>query len=239
MSEYTRTIDVPVKGPVDGVAAPAVRGRTTARWRDNRRVETYTVLPAHEVPWEDLQMVLGVRGPAHRCQCQRYKLASKEAFGTFPQEERAGRLRAQTDCGNPGATRTSGLVAYLAEEPVGWCAVEPRPAYDGLVRVARVPWAGRAEDRSDTSVWAVTCLLTRTGFRRQGVSKALARASIDHARSHGARVLEAYPMTTTSVLPEELHVGTVATFSEAGFTEVGRPTVRRVVMRVDLMASTG
>ncbi len=197
-------------------------------------MDTYFVLPANEVPWEDLQLVLGARGPAHRCQCQRYKLAPREAFRTFSQEERARRLRSQTDCRNPGSGPTSGLVAYLDDEPVGWCAVEPRPAYQGLLRSARVPWEGRDEDKTDTTVWAVTCLFARTGFRRRGVSTALAKASVDHARSHGARALEAYPMTTHPALLEELHVGNVVTFAEAGFTEVGRPTARRAVMRVDL-----
>jgi len=85
-------------------------------------------------------------------------------------------------------------------------------------------------------VWAVTCLFTRAGFRKRGVSQALARAAVDHARAGGARALEAYPITTTAVIEEELHVGTVATFAAAGLTEVSRPTPRRVVMRVDLDA---
>jgi len=40
-------------------------------------------------------------------------------------------------------------------------------------------------------------------------------------------------MTTKNVLSEELHVGTEAVFADAGFTEVSRLTLRRVVMRVD------
>jgi hypothetical protein len=38
------------------------------------------------------------------------------------------------------------------------------------------------------------------------------------------------------ILPGELHVGTRSVFAEAGFTEVGRPSVRRVVMRIDFQA---
>ena len=192
------------------------------------------VVPANEASWEDLQTVLGTRGPASRCQCQRYKLQRRESFASFPAEERASRLRAQTDCGHPGSGTTSGLVAYLDQEPVGWCAVEPRPAYEGLVRNNRVPWAGREEDRTDSGVWAVTCLVTRAGFRRRGVSRALAQAAVGHARASGARALEAYPMTSTNVILEELHVGTEGIFTDAGFTEVSRPGLRRVVMRVDL-----
>jgi GNAT superfamily N-acetyltransferase len=191
------------------------------------------VVPANEASWEDLQTVFGTRGPASRCQCQRYKLRPRESFAAFPAEERAHRLRQQTDCGHRESAATSGLVAYLDGEPVGWCAVERRSAYEGLLRNNRVPWADRAEDKTDDSVWAVTCLLTRVGFRKRGVSRALARAAVDFARERGARAIEGYPMITKKVILEELHVGTEGVFADAGFTVVSRPTLRRVVMRVD------
>ena len=192
-----------------------------------------SVVPANEAGWEDLQTIFGTRGAAARCQCQRFKLRPRESFGGFPAEERAARLREQTECGHPGSGTTSGLVAYLAGEPVGWCAVEPRTAYGGLVRNNRVPWVGRSEDKADDSVWAVTCLLTRAGFRRRGVSQALARAAVEFARERGARAIEGYPITTKNVIAEELHVGTAGVFAAAGFTEVSQPTRRRVVMRID------
>jgi GNAT superfamily N-acetyltransferase len=191
------------------------------------------VVPANETSWEDLQAVFGTRGTAFRCQCQRYKLRPREAFAKFPVEERAHRLRQQTGCGDPESDGTSGLVAYLDGDPVGWCAVEPRTAYEGLVRNSRVPWEGREEDKTDDSVWAVTCLLTRVGYRKRGVSRVLARAAVDFARRHGARAIEAYPITTKDVITEELHVGTEGVFAAAGFAEVSRPTPRRVVMRID------
>jgi GNAT superfamily N-acetyltransferase len=191
------------------------------------------VVPANEASWEDLAAIFGTRGQGSRCFCQRYKLAPGEAFGNFPAEERAHRLRMQTECGHPGSDITSGLVAYLDGEPVGWCAVEPRPAYAGLLRVFRVPWEGRSEDRLDESVWAVTCLFTRARFRRRGVSAALARAAVGFARDRGARALEAYPIVTTNVIEEELHVGTLGVFTGAGFTEIGRPSKRRAVVRIE------
>jgi GNAT superfamily N-acetyltransferase len=194
---------------------------------------TISVVPANEASWEDLRTIFGTRGTAARCQCQRFKLRRRESFGGFPAEERADRLREQTDCGHPGPGPTSGLVAYLDGEPVGWCAVEPRTAYEGLLRNNRVPWTDRAEDKSDDSVWAVTCLLTRAGYRKRGISRALARAAVDFARERGARAIEGYPINTKDVILEELLVGTVATFAAAGFTEVSRPTLRRVVMRID------
>jgi GNAT superfamily N-acetyltransferase len=193
-----------------------------------------TIVPANEASWEDLQAVFGARGDTSRCQCQHYKIRDME-WRSVPIEERAFRLREQTDCGHPESDTTSGLVAYLDDEPVGWCAVEPRTAYVRLL-LTRVPWTGRSEDKTDEGVWAVTCFVTRSGFRRRGVSRALARAAVDFARQRGARALEGYPMLTE---PEvdipwgELHVGSRSIFAAAGFTEVSRPSVRRVVMRID------
>jgi GNAT superfamily N-acetyltransferase len=194
------------------------------------------IVPANEASCEDLRAVFGTRGSAARCWCQRYKLAPKEAFKHFPAEERAHRLRTQTECGNPRSKTTTGLVAYLDGEPVGWCAVEPRTHYPGLLRVYRTPWEGRDEDKADASVWAVTCVFARAGFRRRGVSYALARAAVDFARERGARALEAYPMLTEpgkDVIWDEIHVGSRSVFDAAGFAEVSRPSKRRVVMRID------
>jgi GNAT superfamily N-acetyltransferase len=195
-----------------------------------------TVVPANEASWEDLQTVFGTRGVAAICQCQRFKLAPRESFGSFPAEERALRLREQTKAGHPRVGTTSGLVAYLDGKPVGWCAVEPRIAYSGLLRVYRVPWEGRSEDKTDASVWAVTCVFVRAGFRRQGIAYDLVRAAVDFARERGARALEGYPMITEpgkEIIWDEILVGSRSIFAAAGFTEVSHPTPRRLVMRID------
>jgi GNAT superfamily N-acetyltransferase len=195
-----------------------------------------TIVPANEASWEDLQVVFGRRGDPSRCYCQRYKMQPGESWASVGAEELAFRLRTQTDCGRPESGTTSGLVAYLEGEPVGWCALEPRTAYARLLSKTRVPWEGRAEDKTDDGVWAVTCFVTRTGFRRRGVSRVLTLAAVDFARERGARALEGYPMITEpgqEVMSVELHVGSRSIFADAGFAEVSHPTVRRVVMRID------
>ena len=193
------------------------------------------VVPANEASWDDLQAVLG-RGDPLKCQCQRYKIGPAD-WTPEPWEERAAALQEQTQCGVAGASRTSGLVAYLGADPVGWCAVEPRTAFVRLLTGrSPVPWKGRAEDKADGTVWAVTCFVTRKGFRNRGVSAALTAASVDFARSRGARALEGYPMRTLpgqEITWGELHVGSRNSFADAGFVEVSAPTLRRVVMRID------
>jgi GNAT superfamily N-acetyltransferase len=196
--------------------------------------EKLTILPANEASWEDLQAIFGTRDYAAYCQCQRFKVV-----GWMPRdttyEQRVAMLRAQTACGNPNAADTSGLVAYVDDEPVGWVAVEPRTAYPKL-RTSRVLWSGRDEDKDDDGIWAVTCFVVRKGYRGRGLTYPLAQATIDFARQRGARALEAYPMIThpgKEITWGELHVGARQVFEDAGFKEVSHPTVRRVVMRID------
>lgn len=196
-----------------------------------------SIAPANQVAFDDLQKVFGDRGPAARCQCQRYRLGPRESFGRQPVEERQHRLREQAAFGEPGSP-TCGLLARLEGEPVGWCAVGQRGDLDGLKRVYKVPWTDRDEDPDDPTVWAVTCLAIRRGYRRRGVATALVAAAVEHARSQGARAVEGYPIVRTDVINEELHVGTVPMFEAAGLREVSAPTPRRVVMRIDFWATT-
>jgi GNAT superfamily N-acetyltransferase len=192
------------------------------------------IVPANEASWDDLRAIFGDRGYTAYCQCQRFKIGHHE-WTDVPVALRMERLREETHCGFPSAPRTSGLVAYLDGEPVGWCAVEPRPAYPRLPP-RRIVLKARGEDKDDESVWAVTCFVTRAGFRRRGISRALARATVDFARQRGARALEAYPMITEpgqEITWGEAHVGSRSIFADAGFQEVSHPTLRRVVMRID------
>jgi len=193
-----------------------------------------SVVPANTVSWDDLQAVFG-RGGAAKCQCQRIKLGDHDWYH-MPVEERAHRLREETDCGHPEADASSGMVAYLDGEPVGWVAVEPRANYRRL-RGSSVPWAGRNEDPDDPDVWAIVCFAIRPGYRGQGLTRPLATAAVEYARAHGARAVEAYPMVPKpgqNVTWGEMNVGSRNTFVAAGFHEVSHPTTRRVVMRREL-----
>lgn len=204
---------------------------------DTTSTPPITIVPADDASWQHIQAVFGTRGDPSRCFCQRYKMQPRESWASVGAEELAHRLRAQTECGDPGTETSTGLVAYLDGEPVGWCAVEPRNAYPRLLLNCRVPWEGRAEDKTDGSVWAVTCFVTHTGYRRRGISRALVQAAVDYARRQGARAVEGYPMLTEPgldvALPGELHVGSRSIFADAGFQEISHPTPRRFVMRID------
>jgi GNAT superfamily N-acetyltransferase len=193
-----------------------------------------TVVPANEASRADLRAVFGTADYSGRCNCQRFKVRGW-LWTELTDEQRRDRLYQQTRCGEPGAGSTSGLVGYLDGEPVGWVAVQPRTAYPKLA-TGRIVWRGRAEDKQDDTVWAVTCFVVRKGFRKRGLTYPLAAATVGYARGQGARAVEGYPMRTEpgkETTWGELHVGSVQVFAEAGFREVSTPSLRRVVMRVD------
>jgi len=202
--------------------------------------EDLTIVPANRATWADLTAIFGP-ADSGRCNCQRFKTRGW-FWDQATDSQRRERLREQANCDDPDATSTTGLVAYLTGDgdspagvPVGWVAVEPRTEYPRLMGLPTV-WRGRHEDKQDDGVWSVTCFVVRKGYRRRGISYALAAATVDYARENGARALEGYAMRTQpgkEITWGELHVGAVQVFADAGFTEVSSPSVRRAVMRVD------
>jgi hypothetical protein len=193
------------------------------------------IVPANQALWPDVERVVGLaRCHGAFCYCQRFKISHADWHSTSD-EERERRLREQTRCGSPRSRSSSGLLAYADNEPAGWCSVEPRTAFP-FIPDARIAWKKRGEDRNDDGVWAVACFLTRTELRRSGIMRGLAVAAVDFARDRGARALEGYAMITKAgeeITWGELHVGSRSVFAAAGFREVARPTLRRVVMRID------
>jgi GNAT superfamily N-acetyltransferase len=208
-----------------------------------------SIVPANQVPWDDLKAVFGDRDSG-RCNCQRFKTRGW-FWEQATDDQRRAQLRDQANCGDPAATSTTGLVAYLHDQdkdqdlqatPVGWVAVEPRTEYPRLLGLPTV-WKGRPDEgEQDDSVWAVTCFVVRKGYRRRGITYALAEAAVGYAKANGARALEGYAMLTRpgrEITWGELHVGARQVFAEAGLAEVSRPSVRRAVMRIDFTANDG
>jgi GNAT superfamily N-acetyltransferase len=208
---------------------------SAARRRGSRVTSAgLSIAPANHCTWADLRTIFGTTGSPGHCYCQWFKVRDRD-WRSLTDQDRQDRFRQQTNSGNQAAEATTGLVAYLGDEPVGWAAVEPRTAYARLLRT-RTPWSGRDEDKSDSSVWAVTCFVIRAGYRRRGISYALAAATVEFARARGARALEAYAMETEpgkEITWGELYVGARQVFAAAGFAEVSHPSPRRAVMRID------
>jgi GNAT superfamily N-acetyltransferase len=171
--------------------------------------------------WLDLEKLFGERGACGGCWCMVWRLP------------RAGWLAARGD-GNKRAFRRlvrnnarPGVLAYVGNEPIGWCAVAPRAAYVWLKR-SRV-----LAVLDDRPVWSISCLFVARPYRRQGVSVKLIKAATEFARSQGAEVVEAYPVVPyTGAMPAAFAwTGTLSAYEAAGFREVARRSDARPIMR--------
>lgn len=127
------------------------------------------------------------------------------------------------------------MLAYVGSEPVGWCGFGVRQRMDRLIRSRTIP----AVD--DLPVWAVFCFTVRTGYRRQGLARALLDGLIAYAREQGAPALEGYPVETLGarIHGTAAYVGTTGMFEDAGFRRVLETDARsarlpRWLMRLDL-----
>ena len=126
-----------------------------------------------------------------------------------------------------------GLLAYEADEPVGWCACGPRSRYAGGEGRRRTLLRGRDPDEDDV-VWLVPCLFVRADRRGRGVTSTLVRAAVELARQHGALAIEGWPVTGPDVPSADAFVGRERMFEALGFHRVARPGPRRAIVRREL-----
>ncbi|WP_306770308.1 GNAT family N-acetyltransferase [Microbacterium sp. 18062] len=131
--------------------------------------------------------------------------------------------------------RAPGLVAEIGGEAAGWVRLGPRTRQRRLART-RLFGPNSPEPWDDHTVWAVSCFSVRKEFRRQRVATALLSGAVDFARDHGARVIEGYPIDTSAgqVGSNELYIGALRTFLDAGFTETARPRADRAIVALGL-----
>ena len=123
-----------------------------------------------------------------------------------------------------------GLLLYDGGQPIGWCSVASREQFSVLGRSRALPLI------DDTSPWSVVCLFIRRDHRRQGASVRLLDAAADHARQHGAPVVEGYPVEPRKgTMPDAFAwTGTVSAFLAAGYVEAARGPTGRPIMRRSL-----
>ncbi len=210
------------RGSADPLAAVAAR-----RYREAMPI---TIEPATVDRADDVEHALTGGGDGASCQCQWWTITNAE-FNGSTRDEREGMLRAELE-----ASVAPALIAYVDGEAVGWVRVGPRTAQVRLARTkAFAPNSEEAWD--DPSVWAMTCFVVRREHRGEGLNARLLDAAVDHARSHGARVIEAYPIDPDQSprrSANSLFTGVVSTFLAAGFREVARPKPERVIVSLDL-----
>lgn len=188
------------------------------------------VRPATADRWSDLVEAFGRRGEDPSwCWCQRFLGPPDRGPGdSTPTLDNRDALRHEI----AHAAVPPGLLAYVEDQPVGWTRVGPRSDFPGVT-------GNRALARvltEEPGIWWVTCFAVDSRHRRTGVGSALLKAGVDLAREHEATAVEGHPvdvpaLTAARVGGSAIFTGTVAMFTDAGFTEVARTHPTRPVMR--------
>ncbi|MFI2363862.1 GNAT family N-acetyltransferase [Promicromonospora sp. NPDC019610] len=188
------------------------------------------VVPATADRFDDVARVLNPSGREQACWCMHWRAPAKEDVTT-----RGARLRALT-----AEEPAPGMLAYLGragagagvgegagsggagdDEVAGWLGFSVRSAARSLQRSRVLPVG---EPESWPTTWVFMCVTVRTGFRRQGVARALLDAGVDYAAAHGATALDAFPVEPEAgrrVPVSAAFVGTVGMFERAGFDRLG------------------
>jgi ribosomal protein S18 acetylase RimI-like enzyme len=182
------------------------------------------IVPASADRFDDVEHAFTGGGDGGSCWCQWWMMRARD-FDAITNDERRELLRRDVQADPP-----SGLVAYVDDVPAGWVKVSPRPDQPRLARTKNFQQSPESFD--DPTVWAVTCFIVRKEFRQRGVATRLLDAAVAHARTHGARVIEGYPVDTDvkSASSNELFHGALSTFRDAGFAEVARPAPSRPIV---------
>ena len=187
---------------------------------DTTETLTLSIRPLTRNLWNDFEELFGANGACGGCWCMFWKLRGKaydEARGTETRQMH----KSIVDSGV-----STGLLAYLHGEVVGWVAIEPRSAYPKLAH-------SRALKPVDSQpVWSVTCFFVSRKFRRKGITVELLKAAVEHARSHGGRIVEGYPVDAKKDMAAPFaFTGTASAYQQAGFKEVARNTATRPIFR--------
>lgn len=192
-----------------------------ARATRQPRKEAIEVRPVTPSRWDDLVELFGASGG---CWCMWFRVTQAE-FTPGARDRGRDNRRALRSLVEEG--KVPGLLAYQDGRPVGWVSVAPREEFG---RVERSPSTKPVDDRP---AWAIVCFYIDRRHRGEGVASALLDAAVDHARRHGARIVEGYPIDPREgrVPNAEGYYGVVSMFERAGFREAARRSRRRPVMR--------
>jgi GNAT superfamily N-acetyltransferase len=171
--------------------------------------------------WEDFEFLFGERGACGGCWCMSWRLKKSE-FELGKGEPNKYSMKDLVYRDKP-----VGVLAYIADKPVGWCAVAPREVYKRLEN-SRV--LKRIDDKP---VWSITCFFITKSFRRKGICTELIKGAIEYSKLKGVDIVEAYPMVPydNNVPDAFLWTGTPAAFEAAGFEEAARRSKWKPMLR--------
>lgn len=169
----------------------------------------------------DIAAVMSDCGDASHCWCAFWSRPRAEFDRGWGEGNRRWFMRRVQSAAHP-----PGVLAYVDDEPAGWCAIAPRSDH------LRLASSRNLAPVDEQPVWSITCFVVAKRFRRRGLMRALVDGAVAFAAERGATCVEAYPLDAPRKLNSgELFVGRLSVFESAGFTEVLRRSPTRPIVR--------
>ncbi|HVJ50631.1 GNAT family N-acetyltransferase [Desulfitobacterium sp.] len=183
------------------------------------------IYPLDITRWDDFETLFGEKGACGGCWCMSWRL-KKSDFERQKGNENKLAMRTLVE-----QKEKVGLLAYIDNKPIGWCAVAPRDVYLRLEN-------SRVWKRIDNEpVWAITCFFLAKSYRRKGISLELLKGAINYCKTNGVRVIEGYPVVPygDNIPAAFAWTGIPSVFEKAGFVVAERRSKAKPMMRYTIM----
>ncbi len=178
--------------------------------------------------WPALETLFGDKGACGGCWCMWWRV------------ERGGRLWEETK-GEPArqqmkhlviSGKARGILAFDGDRAIGWCSFGRRVDFPRIER-------SKAYRRDDTKgMWCINCFFIDRKYRKQGIARGLLGAAVKAIKRRKAKVIEAYPVTTTldgkKLPPAFSFPGPLNLYEEFGFKEIQRLAKTKPLVRLEL-----
>ncbi len=171
--------------------------------------------------WKDFENLFGQNGACGGCWCMLWRLKRS----IYEEQKGEQNKLAMFDLVKLG--KEPGIIAYIDDKPVGWCALSQRDQYPALER-SRV-----LKKIDDQQVWSIACFFIDKKYRNQGISTKLLKFAIEYCKSKGAKIVEGYPVEPKNGKMPAVFAwtGIASAYLKTGFAEVARRSETRPIMR--------
>lgn len=186
-------------------------------------MKKYQFYPLTLDRWKDFEKLFGANGACAGCWCT-YWILKRSKFNELSKTGKTKNVFKKI------VKNTSpGILAYIDEEPAGWCAIQPRENYP-VLQNSRI-----LKPIDDKPVWSIVCFFIDRKHRGQGLLTLLIKEGVKFAKSKGAKIIEAYPVEPKNkTAPPYIYTGVASSFLKAGFKEIVRRSETRPIMRISV-----
>jgi hypothetical protein len=133
-------------------------------------MQNVEIYPLTSERWSDLLRLFGPSGADGGCWCMYWRFTQQQYAQSNRQLNQAA-LHDLVEAGN-----IPGLLAYQADQPIGWCGLSPREQF------ARLRRSRHFRPIDDRPTWSIVCFFIARQHRRQHVATRLLQFAVTYGQ---------------------------------------------------------